>query len=95
MAYLNLTHPDYALLAARVLVQELHKETFDDVEAYADNIYNFHEKGNRKCNLLSDETYRVFKNFNRQLQDIIDYKKDYTYEIFGYKTMEKSYLLKK
>lgn len=46
LAYLNLVHPDYALLAARVLVQDLHEQTFDDVEKYADNIYNFSEKGN-------------------------------------------------
>lgn len=64
LAYLNLTHPDYALLAARVLVQDLHSNTFEKVEDYADNIYNFSEKGNRKCNLLSDETYWVFKNFS-------------------------------
>ena len=95
LAYLNLVHPDYALLAARVLVQDLHLNTFDSVEEYADNIYDFHEKGNRKCNLLSDETYRVFKNFSKELQQMIDYKRDYTYEVFGYKTLEKSYLLKK
>ena len=57
LAYLNLTHPDYALLAARVLVQELHRTTESDLERFADSIYNFSEKGNRKCNLLNDQTY--------------------------------------
>lgn len=67
LAYLNLSHPDYALLAAWVLVQDLHNNTLEDIEQYADNIYNFQEKGNRRCNLLNDETYWVFKNFSKQL----------------------------
>ena len=95
LAYLNLTHPDYAILSARVLVQDLHKNTHDCVEAYADNLYQFKEKGDRICSILGEETYQVFKKHAKQLQNIIDYKRDYSYEVFGYKTLEKSYLLKK
>lgn len=44
---------------------------------------------------MGEETYQVFKKHAKQLQNIIDYKRDYSYEVFGYKTLEKSYLLKK
>ncbi len=57
LAYLNINHPDYAVLAARVLVQRLHEITTEDVLVYAKNLVSFEEKGGRQCSLLNDETY--------------------------------------
>jgi hypothetical protein len=60
LAYLNINHPDYAILASRVLVQRLHEVTTSDLLSYAQNLVNFEEKGGRTCSLLNDETFKVF-----------------------------------
>lgn len=67
LAYLNINHPDYAILASRVLVQRLHEITTPDLITYANNLVNFEEKGKRICSLLNDETYGVFMNHSERL----------------------------
>lgn len=57
LAYLNINHPDYAILASWILVQSLHEQTKDDLLEYANNLVNFEEKGGRICSLLNEETY--------------------------------------
>ena len=95
LAYLNIKHPDYAILASRVIVRQLHKTTHSCVLEYAKNITNFKDVANRTCHLLAASTLEVYENHHKELQDIIKYERDYDYDIFGFKTLEKSYLLKK
>ena len=72
----------------------LHKNTCPSLLDYANLIYKFVDVAGRNCQLLSDEVYQIFVDHHAQLQSWIDYSLDFTYEFFGLKTLEKSYLLK-
>ena len=93
-AYLNIMHPDFSRLAARVSMTSLHKQTHKSVVEYAKKIYKFTDKMGRECQMLSEETYKVFEQHSQTLQDMIDYKRDFEYDFFGLKTLEKSYLIR-
>lgn len=67
LAYLNINHPDYAILASRVVVKNLHKKTYSDLLAYAKNITNFTDPAGRVCNLLNEETLKVFIDHHKEL----------------------------
>lgn len=94
LAYRAIVHPDYSVLAARVAMTALHKVTKDKLIDYANQLYHYKDENGRDCKLLSDETYKVFLDYQDALQAIIDYKKDFTYDFFGLKTLEKSYLFR-
>lgn len=88
-------HPDYAKLAARIAVSNLHKET---KPLFSDVICDLYEYINPKTNthapLISDELYNLVIANKELINSWIDYNKDYDYDYFGFKTLEKSYLLK-
>lgn len=94
LAYRAILHPDYSILAARVAMTGLHKTTHEKLGDYARAIYNYKDKTGRDCSLLSEETYRVFAEHEAELQAMIDYKRDFTYDFFGLKTLEKSYFFR-
>ncbi|WP_070965774.1 ribonucleoside-diphosphate reductase subunit alpha [Vibrio sonorensis] len=78
-------HPDYSNLAARVMVSSLQKETKGFVEA---------TKQLQKIGILDDDYVAFVESNATQLQEIIDYTRDYRFDYFGFKTLERSYLLK-
>lgn len=87
-------HPDYARLAARIALSNLHKETkplFSDV--ISDLYHYINPKTNTRAPLVSDELYGLVIA-NKDIDEWTDYNKDYDYDYFGFKTLEKSYLLK-
>lgn len=90
----TIMHPDYSILACRVAMTLMHKNTYTDLKDYANLIYKFTDVANRNCQLLSDEVYNIFVTHHKELQQIIDYNMDFQYDFFGLKTLEKSYLLK-
>lgn len=95
IAYMNLMHPDYSLLAARVIMYRLHKETSDKVEDYANTIYSFEGLKTKKTHrLLCDQTYGVFIKHAEYLNNLVDYSQDFEYDFFALKTLLRSYLLK-
>ena len=93
-AYQSILHPDFSLLAARIYMTLIHKNTKADLLEYATGIYKFQDKAGRECQLLSDNVYEVFKKHHKELQNMIDYDLDMSYDFFGLKTLEKSYLLR-
>ena len=94
-AYKATRHPDYALLAGRLAVSALHKTTKSDFfEAFTD-LYTFiNPKNGDKSPLVSDEAYEAAKEHKDRIQAAINYTRDFNYEYFGYKTLERSYLLR-
>ena len=94
-ATLTTTHPDYAKLAARISVSNLHKNTKKSFSEVMEDLYNYvNPRTAKKAPLLSDEVYKVI-NDNRDLLDsTIIYNRDFGYDYFGFKTLERSYLLK-
>ena len=94
-AYLTTQHPDYALLAARIAVSNLHKETKKQFSSVMDDLYNYvNPKTGQHTPLISKKVYEVIKAHEDRLNSVIIYDRDYGYNYFGFKTLEKSYLMK-
>jgi ribonucleoside-diphosphate reductase alpha chain len=88
-------HPDYALLAARIAVSNLHKNTSKSFSQTMETLYNYVDpKTGEKAGLISDITMKVVKKNRDILNSAIIYDRDYSFDFFGFKTLERSYLLR-
>ena len=88
-------HPDYALLAARIALSNLHKNTDKSFSKTMEDLYNYIDpKTNEKAGLISDETFELIMKNKDFLDSSIIYDRDYNFDYFGFKTLERSYLLK-
>ena len=88
-------HPDYALLAARIAVSNLHKETEKTFSKVVDDLYRYLDpKTGERAGLIGDETYRVVMKYKTQLDSAIIYDRDFEFDYFGFKTLERSYLMR-
>jgi len=94
-AHLTSQHPDYGLLAARIAVSNLHKNTEKNWVDVVTNLYNYVEsKTGQPAPLISDEVYNFIMVNKDALNAAIVYDRDMMYDYFGFKTLERSYLLK-
>ena len=94
-ATMTTTHPDYAQLAARISVSNLHKNTKKSFSDTMKDLYEYvNPRTGKKAPLLSKEVYETIKKNSEKLDSSIIYNRDYGYDFFGFKTLEKSYLLK-
>lgn len=94
-ASMTTKHPDYAILAARVAISNLHKNTLKSFSATMKRLYTYIDaKTGENASLISKEVYEVIRQHASLLDSTIIYDRDYSYDYFGYKTLEKSYLLK-
>jgi ribonucleoside-diphosphate reductase alpha chain len=88
-------HPDFAILAARIAVSNLHKNTQKSFSKTAYMLYNnIDTRTGEKAPLLADDVYKIIKKNADVLDAAIIYERDYHFDYFGFKTLEKSYLLK-
>ncbi|NAY91483.1 ribonucleoside-diphosphate reductase subunit alpha [Muricauda sp. JGD-17] len=94
-ATMTTTHPDYAKLAARISVSNLHKNTKKSFSETMKDLYEYvNPRTGKKAPLLSDEVYKVVSENADILDSTIIYNRDFGYDYFGFKTLERSYLLK-
>jgi ribonucleoside-diphosphate reductase alpha chain len=94
-ATMTTTHPEYASLAARISVSNLHKNTNKSFSSTMKDLHNYvNPITGKKAPLLSDEVYKVIKKNAELLDSKIIYNRDFGYDYFGFKTLERSYLLK-
>jgi len=94
-ATMTVQHPDYAKLAARIAVSNLHKNTKKIFSEVMTDLYTYvNPRTGKKAPLLSDETYKVIMDNAEKLDSTIIYNRDFSYDYFGFKTLERSYLLK-
>lgn len=93
-AYMAIVHPDYTKLANRVTVQALHDRTESCMLAVANKLYHYKDKCDRPAPLLADEVYAVIRDNFERINEVIDYSRDFEYDFFGFKTLERAYLLK-
>ncbi|KAF7297635.1 Ribonucleoside-diphosphate reductase [Mycena kentingensis (nom. inval.)] len=94
-AYLTTKHPDYAILAARISVSNLHKQTKKSFSQVISDLYTFvNPKTGRSASLISKETYETVMANAQTLDAAIIYNRDFNYQYFGFKTLERSYLLR-
>jgi ribonucleoside-diphosphate reductase alpha chain len=94
-ATMTTTHPDYAKLAARISVSNLHKNTKKSFSETMTDLYEYvNPRTGKKAPLLSDEVYKIIQKNADKLDSSIIYNRDFGYDFFGFKTLERSYLLK-
>jgi ribonucleoside-diphosphate reductase alpha chain len=94
-ASLTVKHPDYALLASRIAVSNLHKNTEKSFSKTMEFLYNYVDpKTNQRASLVADDVFEIIKNNAQILDSSIIYDRDFGYDYFGFKTLERSYLLK-
>jgi ribonucleoside-diphosphate reductase alpha chain len=94
-ASLTTKHPDYALLASRIAVSNLHKNTNKSFSKTMEDLYNYIDpKTGKKAPLIADDVYDIIKKNAQELDSTIIYDRDFGYDYFGFKTLERSYLLK-
>ncbi|MFD2147819.1 ribonucleoside-diphosphate reductase subunit alpha [Mucilaginibacter antarcticus] len=94
-ASLTTKHPDYALLASRIAVSNLHKNTIKSFSETMSNLYTYIDpKTGKNAALLADDVNDIIQKNAEELDSSIIYDRDFGFDYFGFKTLEKSYLLK-
>lgn len=91
----TMDHPDYALLASRIAVSNLHKETKKSFSEVMEDLYKYVDpKTGERASLIADDVFEVIQNNKELLDSSIIYDRDFRYDYFGFKTLTRSYLLK-
>ena len=91
----TIDHPDYALLASRIAVSNLHKETKKTFSEVIDDMYHYIDpKTGQNASLIAEDVYQVIKTNSDILDSSIIYDRDFRYDYFGFKTLTRSYLMK-
>jgi ribonucleoside-diphosphate reductase alpha subunit len=93
-AYMNIVHPDYSKLAARITITNLHKKTLDDFYEVCLRLRNYKDKTGRHAPLVNQRLLDVVTANREKIQETINYERDFNFDYFGFKTLEKSYLLR-
>ncbi|MDG1189519.1 MAG: ribonucleoside-diphosphate reductase subunit alpha, partial [Flavobacteriales bacterium] len=94
-ASMTTRHPDYALLASRISVSNLHKDTKKSFSETMVDLYNYvNPKTGKKAPLIADDVIKIIKKNAELLDSTIIYDRDFCYDYFGFKTLERSYLLR-
>lgn len=94
-AALTPTHPDYSILASRICVTSLHKRTPKSFSQVIDKLYNYVDsRTGSKAPMIADDVYEIVMQNAKEIDSQIITDRDLDYDYFGFKTLEKSYLLK-
>lgn len=94
-ATMTVAHPDYALLASRIAVSNLHKNTKKSFSDTVQALYEYKDPiTGEDAGLIADDVYEVIKGNSELLDSTLIYDRDFNYDFFGFKTLERSYLLK-
>ena len=94
-AYMSTQHPDFSILAARISMSNLHKSTSASFMDTVDMLKNYvHPKTGLNAPLIADDCYEIIKKNKERLESVIDYARDFSFDYFGFKTLERAYLLK-
>ncbi|MEN9441525.1 MAG: hypothetical protein RLZ33_1602 [Bacteroidota bacterium] len=91
----TIDHPDYALLASRIAVSNLHKETKKTFSEVIEDMYKYIDpKTGQNASLVAEDVYNVIMDNKDALDSSIIYDRDFRYDYFGFKTLTRSYLMK-
>ncbi|MCY4644721.1 MAG: ribonucleoside-diphosphate reductase subunit alpha [Bacteriovoracales bacterium] len=94
-AYLSTRHPDFSVLAGRIAVSNLHRNTESSFSKNVKAMYRYHHpKTGDHAPLVSEELYELVRLNYARLDSLVDYERDFNYDYFGFKTLERSYLLR-
>ena len=93
-ASLITTHPDYGRLASRILVSNHHKNTDASFLKVVSDLYNFKDIHDKHSPLVSKEMYDIISEHSDEIQSYFDFNRDYLMDYFGFKTLERAYMLR-
>lgn len=93
-ASMSSMHPDYNVLAGRITVSNHHKNTEESFMSVITKLYEYTDKHDRHSPLLTKELYETVKNNEKEIEEMLDYQRDYLIEYFGLKTLERAYLMR-
>ncbi len=93
-ASMSSIHTDYNILAGHIIISNHQKNTLNSFVEVADKLFNYKNNKNMVSPLVSKELYEITKKYGKEIDDICDYSRDYFIDYFGFKTLEKSYLIK-
>ena len=94
-ASMGSTHYDYTTLAGRIVVSNHHKNTTSSFREVMTELYNFIDKRGKRSPLVSDDLYKIVcDDTNGELDKLCDFSRDYLIDYFGFKTLERAYLMK-
>ena len=93
-ASLATTHPDYGILASKILISNCHKNTDGNFLQICEKLYQFKDIHENQSSILSDNQIEIIRKNHTEYENMIDYKRDYLIDYFGFKTLERAYLLK-
>ena len=91
---MSIEHPDYSLLASRIIISNHHKNTSPSFSETIQTLYNNLDNHNNSVPLVSEELYNIVNKNKEKLNTCIDYQRDYLFDYFGFKTLERAYLLR-
>lgn len=93
-AYLSTQHPDYSALAARLAISNLHKQTDKSFSAVVRKLHSYKDALGASCPIVSDEMLQIIGDHGDRIDACIVHDRDFDYDYFGYKTLERGYLLR-
>ena len=93
-ASLVTTHPDYGILASRIVISNHHKNTSPSFSETISILYAATDIHGKPNPTISDELYMIVQQYKEKLNSVINYQRDYDLDYFGFKTLERSYLMR-
>ena len=93
-ASLATTHPDYGILASRIMISNHHKNTPESFLEVCKKLYNFTDIHGENHPIISEEQMNIVNEYSQVFEEMIDYNRDYLIDYFGFKTLERAYLLR-
>eukprot|EP00411_Alexandrium_monilatum_P020828 CAMPEP_0175207256 /NCGR_PEP_ID=MMETSP0093-20121207/13019_1 /TAXON_ID=311494 /ORGANISM="Alexandrium monilatum, Strain CCMP3105" /LENGTH=817 /DNA_ID=CAMNT_0016500415 /DNA_START=24 /DNA_END=2477 /DNA_ORIENTATION=- len=93
-AYMSQRHPDFSTLAARIAVSSLHRSTSSSFIETCQVLHDYRDRQGRPAPLISESVWAFVRQCSEELDAAVDYSRDFDYDYFGFKTLEKSYLLR-
>lgn len=87
-------HPDYSILAGSIIISNHHRNTAPSFVEVMTQLYHFKDKHGEQSPLIAEETFQIIQDHQDVLESMCDYSRDYLIDYFGFKTLEKAYLLK-
>ena len=93
-AYMNIVHPDYSKLAARVAISNLHKKTSSSFLEVTQALNSLKDKAGRDASLVAEDVFEIIQKNIERIQARLDYQRDFSYDYFGFRTLERAYLIK-
>ena len=93
-ASMSSIHYDYATLASHITISNHHKNTEPDFETVMSQLYGYQDKHNKHSPLITKDLLEIVQNNKELLKTRMDFKRDYVFDYFGFKTLERSYLMR-